>query len=170
MNILQYLIPYRKIAIETRLKPAEVIHAFQLQVKPESKGFVLERDYTKPYVGEVRENTFEIARNIRYRNSFRPWITGTVEPHWQGSLLRVKMSLYPLVLVFGAVAMSMLFTFGFITIRYSHPEIPIVEYSRIAFPFVFYGIILVAFHWEANISQTDLLRCLDGALVDPKQA
>ena len=67
--------------------------------------------YSKPYIGKIRNNTFEIKRVIDYRNSFLPQIKGVVLESSNGSKIHVKMSLPEIVKFFmvfwlGSVALG----------------------------------------------------------------
>jgi len=53
-----------------------------------------------PFIGRVAGNEFKCQRNIGYRNSFLPRITGRVESCPGGSEIDVKMSLHRATAVF----------------------------------------------------------------------
>ncbi len=53
-----------------------------------------------PFIGTVVGKTFQIQRDIRYRNSFLPRIRGSVVPLSSGSTVFLTMHLHPVVFVF----------------------------------------------------------------------
>lgn len=54
----------------------------------------------RPYQGELTGSTFNVARIIGYRNSFRPTVKGRVRPDGTGAVLEASLSLHPVVLGF----------------------------------------------------------------------
>ena len=58
------------------------------------------RDNGAPFVGEVEGNTFEFQRDIGYRNSLLPQISGSVIETEAGSRVEVEMWMHPLVMFF----------------------------------------------------------------------
>lgn len=54
----------------------------------------------KTYVGEWTNNTFNLKRNINYRNSFLPQIKGEICKETNETLIMVKMRLHFVVLIF----------------------------------------------------------------------
>src|SRR5262245_54110562 len=58
---------------------------------------------TPPFFGEIEGSEFRLHRDIRYRNSFLPRITGYVASGPSGTKIDVTMRLHPFVLVFMAL-------------------------------------------------------------------
>jgi len=53
-----------------------------------------------PFIGSIRDFSFRIRRDIRYRNSFLPLIWGHIVPTPMGARVVVTMFMHPLVLAF----------------------------------------------------------------------
>lgn len=60
----------------------------------------------QPFVGTVGRSSFRIERDIHYRNSFLPRISGSVAPVARGSRILLTMFIHPLVAVFMLVWLS----------------------------------------------------------------
>ena len=60
----------------------------------------------QPFVGTVGRSSFRIERDIHYRNSFLPRISGSVAPVSRGSRILLTMFIHPLVAVFMLVWLS----------------------------------------------------------------
>src|ERR1700690_4052606 len=56
-----------------------------------------------PFIGWVRDGSFKLHRDIRYRNSFLPVVHGRIVPADIGTRIQVTMSIHPLVAVFLAI-------------------------------------------------------------------
>ena len=96
------LLPYERIISKSSLSEAEALKRLSESVEPSSRNFTLfSRNYPdKAYQGKIDGYEFDIARVIRYRNSFLPRITGTIRSEYDGTVVDVKMKLDPMVLVF----------------------------------------------------------------------
>jgi hypothetical protein len=113
---------------------------------------------TQPYLGHVREamGSFEVQRNISYRNSFLPLISGTVEVPGgvaalgqpsMGSLVQLTMRIHLLVGLFMLVWLSGV-GLGCLVILVSWPgPIGLVPFGMLGF-----GVLMVSlgFWTEAN--------------------
>jgi|SRR5882762_2233455 len=53
-----------------------------------------------PFIGSVRDFSFRIRRDIRYRNSFLPLVWGHIVPTPMGARVVVTMFMHPFVLAF----------------------------------------------------------------------
>ncbi len=89
---MKSILPYEKLTLLSKLPPEEVASRLR---KNMSDG-----RFKKEYIGELRGNRFSMRRNISYRNSFLPMITGFIfsDPH--GTKITVDMRLHTAVLVF----------------------------------------------------------------------
>lgn len=94
---MKYL-PYERITYKTNLSEQEVLTRLSGFVEP--KKFGLGRNPMKDYEGSVNENSFEINRVIKNRNSFLPRINGTIQENNYGTEIEVTMKLDLLVFVF----------------------------------------------------------------------
>src|SRR5262245_58927278 len=64
------------------------------------ESFGVRPDGAPPFIGKVEGSEFKCYRDIRYRNSFLPRITGRVDADVDGAKIDVVMYLHPFVLVF----------------------------------------------------------------------
>ena len=96
------LLPIENIVFKTKLKEDEVIKRLSNSVEPQKKSWsaIFGAGSIKPYEGQIYSNTFDISRNINYRNSFLPQINGVIEQGYDGTTIKVKMRLHVLVIVF----------------------------------------------------------------------
>jgi hypothetical protein len=54
----------------------------------------------KPFVGRVSRKRFLITKEVRYRNSFKPWIRGKLAPFGSGTQIEANIGMHPFVKVF----------------------------------------------------------------------
>ena len=96
------LVPVEKIKLATKLSKQEIYKRLEENIEQEkSFSFILQNStYSKPYVGKVVADTFDIKRAIDYRNSFLPQIHGQLFEDFEGMKILIKMSLQPLVVAF----------------------------------------------------------------------
>ncbi len=101
---MNYL-PRENLVFKTKLSQDEVTARISSITEPDrfyrSKLFGPVAD--KPYEGSVLNNTFEIKRIIRSKNSFKPVIRGTISKEWDGTNVHITMRIHMLVRVFLAV-------------------------------------------------------------------
>lgn len=150
MNIL----PHEKFELRTSLSQDEILKRMTVNTM---------------YKGKARDNTFEVQRIIKYRNSFLPCIKGVVQPAHKGSQILVTMKLHKLVIAFMAVWFAMLavFTVAFMTMINieSTDNMHFIEYIFKYMPFImiFMGaaICYFAFKKESKISRQDLKNILE---------
>lgn len=92
---MKYL-PYDTFDIETQLSKEEA--------------YLLVRRFisgnTSKYSGDIDESSFQIQRDIRYRNSFLPVIEGTFQTKKDKTLVSIKMRLNRFVIIFLIIWMS----------------------------------------------------------------
>src|SRR5579862_2041191 len=101
MNFKKYF-PFENFVLSTKLSTLEVLHRIKDNIEPE-RGFSLtfsKREYSKLYTGQIHGLTFTMNRNINYKNSFLPIITGQIVTFPYQTEIRVKMQPYNIVLVF----------------------------------------------------------------------
>jgi hypothetical protein len=92
------LIPHRSFTIDTRLTPAEVHARLSGAVEP-APTFGL-RSQAKPFIGTVNGGSFDVMRNVRGRNSFRPRVRGIITSAGHGSKLTGSMRVHEIAMVF----------------------------------------------------------------------
>lgn len=54
----------------------------------------------KPFMGRVSGKRFSITKNVRYRNSFQPWLRGELAPFGNGTQIEATIGMHPFVKVF----------------------------------------------------------------------
>lgn len=104
------------------------------------------------YIGDVNGNNFRVRRDIQYRNSFLPIVSGTIEPGMGTTTLRVKLRMHTIVTVFEVLWLTVSFFFALLTLLQR-------EYKAILYPLMFcaggYAMAMIAFHLEARIIKRD---------------
>jgi hypothetical protein len=90
------LLPWRAFSIDTSWPPE--VTAVELRKRVGERRLFGSAD--TPFTGSLEGHRFQIARTIRYRNSFLPVIEGTIEPAEHGARIRVRMRLNWFVAVF----------------------------------------------------------------------
>jgi hypothetical protein len=100
--MLRKYLPFEELVYHSNLTKEELIKKIQNEIEAEkSFGFGANNfSYSKPYVGKIYNNRFEIKRAINYRNSFLPVIKGTIKDDLSGSKIDIKMNLTDIVKVF----------------------------------------------------------------------
>ncbi len=109
------LLPSEKLIYKTHLSKDEIIN--RLKNETEAKqwirtGGVFTDEKYKTFEGIVNEDSFQICRIIRYRNSFLPQIEGEIEQEKENTLVHIKMRLHTFVIVFLIIWSSFLFLGG----------------------------------------------------------
>lgn len=89
----------RNIALMTGTRPPITFFAFGTGRKGHRSAAA--------FFGKVREYSFDLQRNISYRNSFLPTIRGHIEPAAGGAQITVTMFLNPVVAAFCVLWLSM---------------------------------------------------------------
>jgi hypothetical protein len=107
---LKSMLPFEKYTLRTSLSKEEVLKkiADNIQQEERFKISVFGKNFSKPYSGKIIDNTFSITRNINYRNSFLPFITGTVVTSINNKTnINIKMRPILPVLIFISIWMSL---------------------------------------------------------------
>lgn len=100
--IFKNVLPYENYVLTTRLSSDEVLKRIGDNIQ-QKQGFNLStfsRNYTKPYTGQINGKAFTISRNIDYRNSFLPVITGQIATDLGQTQINIKMRPVIFVLIF----------------------------------------------------------------------
>ena len=101
--------------------PVDVVAARLRAVVGERRAFPLffPNSSRQPFAGAVEDDSFQIWRCIRYRNSFLPRIEGQLASTPGGTRVNVAMSMHPYVLVFTLCWLSFM---GYGTWHAEHSE------------------------------------------------
>lgn len=134
--------PADDLVFVTALDEKEVRHRMLLLVKARNAS----------YTGDVNGNNFRIRRDIQYRNSFLPIVSGTIEPGIGTTMLRVKMRMHLFVTVFEVLWLTISFSFALLALFQPARE-------AVVFPLMFcvggYAMAMIAFYLEARIVKRD---------------
>lgn len=100
--MIKKLLPFEKLVYHSSLTKEDLLNHLQNEIEAQkSFGFGANNySYSKPYIGKIYNNSFEIKRAINYRNSFLPKINGEIKNDINGSKISIKMNLVEIVKVF----------------------------------------------------------------------
>jgi len=91
------LLPYRKITVTTNLTKQEVLEKINANT---GRAELLSQSYGTLFSGTVNSESFKIRRNINYRNSFLPIVTGRFLPHGNRTILQLTFKPVEFVIAF----------------------------------------------------------------------
>ena len=169
---LKSLLPFENYTLTTSLSVDEVLNRLAKNIGYE-QGFsfsAIARNLDKPYTGEIIGKTFTMSRNISYKNSFLPVITGQISAQHGQTQINIKMQPATFILVFtsiwlGAVAlicisilMDMLSEFDKILQNGLSP-VSLIPFGMLI---LFCLVIHFAFKMESKISKNFLAGLLEG--------
>ena len=100
--IFKNILPFEDYMLTTRLSINEIIKRLNDNTE-EKRSFsfsTLGQNYIKPYSGQITGSTFTMSRNISYRNSFLPVITGQITASNGQTQVHIKMRPVLIVLIF----------------------------------------------------------------------
>jgi hypothetical protein len=100
--------PFYRFVVDVSLPVSEVVARLRRATRTSPQGFVeafrsrfaATDPAVPPFIGVVRETSFRIRRDIRYRNSFLPLVWGSIAAAPTGSRIQATMFLHPFVAVF----------------------------------------------------------------------
>lgn len=157
-------LPYEKYTFHSALSKEEIIQNLKNSIDFEiSYGFVVNSNkYTKPYVGMVYGNFFEIRRVIDYRNAFLPEVKGEIIENKNGTIVNVEIKLKGFIYAFLALWFGFcLFSILIISIL---TMVKKIEISNIFFPLLILllgsTIVYSGFESEAETTKSDLDKIL----------
>lgn len=175
---LKSILPFEKYTLRTSLSKEEVLKkiADTIQQEQKLKISVFRENFSKPYTGKIINNSFSMSRNIDYKNSFLPFITGSVLTSNGKTNISIKMRPFMPVLIFISIWMSLVVIacISILTIAIiQFNEFSINEFSPavlIPFGMFLFGILLTyfAFKKESKISKEFLEKLLEAELITPE--
>jgi hypothetical protein len=113
-------LPCESWEIESPLSVPELVTEMTKRIEP-SKWFLLPQNRSHaPLHGSIHSGGFAVSRVIRYRNSFLVALYGTFVPHQNGTTIRVRTLVHPLVRVFMAVYFGNVGMFGLFALVLEH--------------------------------------------------
>jgi hypothetical protein len=160
-------LPIENIVYKTKLSKEQTIQKLTDNVEAEkSFGFGANSyTYSKPYIGQIIGNNFDIKRATSYRNSFLPQIKGEIYSEFDGTRIRVNMKPPTFVLIFmtvwfGGVSIACLATISALFTQGFSP------FFLVPFGMLLFGIALLlgAFKTESSTSKKDLMRILEAEI------
>lgn len=175
---MKYL-PVEDYTILTRLSVDEVRNRVAENIEPKRNFRIalFSMSSTKPYEGELSNNSFTISRIINYRNSFLPIITGTFFAKDGGTEINIKMRPSILVIVFisiwlGAVGLVCIGVFIAWIIKLMHLTqnkfSPMIFIPYLMFIFG-YALVTIGFKSESNRSKKFLADLFEGYEINETQ-
>jgi hypothetical protein len=107
MRLKRYL-PIENYVLTTQLSPQEVHNRIAANIEPKAgiRIFLIPRNASKPYEGQIYNNQFTISRIINYRNSFLPIIKGSIATYLNQTHIAITMKPPTFVLIFMGVWMG----------------------------------------------------------------
>ena len=163
------IFPQKNYTYKSKYTKTEVLDFLKNNIEKE-KPFAVSLtgpNYTKPYIGQILFNKFDIKRVIKYRNSFLPQITGEVIDEGTGSTIEVKMDLNMLIKVFIGLWLGIV---GLVCIGATAAIILTTIKLNIAmiapyFMFLFgFFLVKLPFNFECKRSTTDLAMILKATI------
>lgn len=157
-------LPVENIVYKTKLSAERAIEKLDDNIEAKEPFGFGTRDYaySKPYIGWIFGNRFEIERAISYRNSFLPQIKGEVYVEFDGTKIKVSMKPHIFVLIFMAVWFGGIFIACFAMVMKLFADGFSPEFL-IPFGMLLFGIALLfgAFKSESSRSKKDLMKILE---------
>ena len=151
-------LPFENITYSTQLDSSECLNRIS--------GIFANNNY-ESYEGNIYGKEFIIYRRIRYRNSFLPRIKGVIEKDLDGTKIKVKMKLHPLMLTFicfflvviGVICISVLTS---ITGKEYYESINLIHFAMLIFA---YGLTMGGFKYESIKSKKYLAQIFEAKIV-----
>ena len=162
------LLPIENLIYKTRLSKSEVLNKLIENIeKQKTFGFGTDwRVYSKPYIGEIENNSFEVKRAINYRNSFLPKISGEVFEDFEGTKIKIKMRPHEIIIAF----LFLWFGIAFLCCLGSIYAMFTRDFNLVflgPFFMILFGIVLlsVGFKTETNKSKQDFKKILNAEII-----
>ena len=150
------LIPYKKLITHSDITVNTLLERLNDNVDPHT-GFRFD-NYSKslkPFVGNVSEKTFDIRPVFKGRNSFIPYIHGSIEKQVTGNKIILTMSLHYAALFIIAI----LFIIIPIYLSFKYHEIEGVVFALLAYFMTIFG-----FNYEYNKAKNTLQNILEATV------
>lgn len=153
--MIKKFLPFEELVYHTTFTKKELLAHLQNEIEAENSfDFGINKSYSKPYIGKIYDNQFEIKRAISYRNSFLPIIKGEIKEDVSGSKIKVSMNLHHYVKIFmivwlGAVTLASLATAYFLLFD-KGPKTEADPFTFIPFIMLLGGIAMVIFGFKTE--------------------
>jgi hypothetical protein len=143
-----FFIPYKKLTTHSEISEDVLFARLNENVEPHT-GFRFD-NYSKslkPFVGKIREKTFDIRPIFKGRNSFIPYIHGSIEKQDTGNIIIVTMRLHYATVFFVVI----LFVILPIYLSFKYHEIGGIVFALLAYFMTIFG-----FNYEYNKAKRTL--------------
>jgi hypothetical protein len=98
-RLMHKWLPYASWEVESPLRVDDLVNGMSTAVE-RSKCLRWRKTDHLPFEGEIGPDGFHIRRVIHYQNSFLPQVYGRFDSCANGSVIRVRMMIHPLILAF----------------------------------------------------------------------
>lgn len=145
--------PFMHFEFKTAFSPQQVLGRLAIITSAAPSSSSLNNISSATFFGKVTGHSFKLRRNIRYRNSFLPLISGVVSSNAEETQVKVNMYLHPAVMLFLMVWFGGL---GTVTLRLvANHELALNWLTAILIGLPVFGIALTigGFLPEANIAK-----------------
>ncbi|MCE3075904.1 hypothetical protein [Chryseobacterium gwangjuense] len=160
---MRYL-PFEHLIYKTNLSEQDVIRILSDNVGAKRKLLQFNNTSTKEYEGYINENSFEINRIIKNRNSFLPQITGIIQKSSNETLVEVKMKLHWGVFVFLIFWCSFVIFFLMITLIEAK-RISVDVFFPLSMLLFVYLLTMLGFKIESKKSKKDLEKMFEAKTI-----
>jgi hypothetical protein len=138
------IVPTEEFNLETNLTEEEVANRIKNIIETRKSDFVIFKNkFSKPYSGYIRNNKFEIKRNIEGRNSFVPNICGIIVVEKNKIVINIKMKLDEIVVGFSIFWLSFVSLFFIIGIFVTIMDIKNIMFIIVPIFMWFFGYCLI---------------------------
>jgi len=111
-------LPFENITYHTQLSVEEVINRLSENLESRKYFFPGLKSKRKAYEGYIKHNTFNINKVLDRRNGFVPIIKGKLYENNTGTIIKVKMRLHEIALIFGIFLFTILLPISVANIAY----------------------------------------------------
>jgi len=160
---MRYL-PFEHLIYQTNLSEQDVIRVLSDNVGAKRKPFTFNNTSTKEYEGFINENSFEINRIIKNRNSFLPQITGIIQRSSYETQIEVKMRLHWTVSIFMIFWCSFVIFFLMVTLMEAK-KISVDVFFPLSMLLLAYLLTMLGFKIESKRSKKDLGKMLEAKII-----
>lgn len=157
---MKYL-PFEHIIYTSNLSKRDIIKRLSDCMETKGNGFfTFNNKTTKEYEGFIDDHHFEINRIIKYRNSFLPRISGSIQENNNETHIEVKMKLHMFVLIF-MVFWCLFVLFFLITVLIAVEKISFVVLIPVGMLLFAYALTMFGFKSESMRSKEDLKKIFE---------
>jgi hypothetical protein len=93
-----WFVPYRRLVIKSKLDPPELASRLRSVTVAGHPSFRKLPSHVN-FVGKVTGEKFRVVPAIRGRNTYLPWLVGTIQAETTGTVVTVVMTLHPIAII-----------------------------------------------------------------------